>query len=169
MKINGCDAGHIKQANMKELLEANIVAIQETGLSGKYELVVNAGHHIKCIARELDPYFSARRKTGTHKLCYAWHCNVTNHHPAKYCLSTSKKAESLPPYAFVTDAPTDDASYRGSLTILSTQGRYFPAASCRLVENPDGAAVPNLANQVPETTRSRDEILKFMKQKRQCS
>ena len=115
MKINGCDAGHIKQANMKELLEANIVAIQETGLSGQYELVVQAGHHVKCVSPELDPYFSARRKTGIHTLCFAWHCNVNNNDPAKYCLSPSKKAELLPSYAFVTDASTDGMErYRGT-------------------------------------------------------
>ena len=71
MKINGCDAGHINQANMKVLLGSGVVAIQEGTPTGRYELAVQAGHHIRCIAPELDPYFSARRNTGTHNLCYA--------------------------------------------------------------------------------------------------
>ena len=139
MKSNGCTAGHINQANMKELLDSNVVAVQDGKARKTYELVVQAGHHVKCVDPALRPYFSSRCKSAKHNLCYPSRVNDTN--SAKFCISPST-TQTWPNYAFVTDFVEDaqntwPAKTRGSLTILSTHGRPFTDRDSYWVEHPD--------------------------------
>lgn len=165
MKKNGCTAGHIKQANMKELLECEVVAIQEGVRKKTYELVVQAGHHVMCVDPALKPYFSSRVKSAKHHLCHAWRANDNN--PGKCCVAPSTPA--VPQYAFVTDFLQDtptSSKYRGSLTIESTEGRTFPWCSCHLVRNPGDEDAPRLANQPPAGKRSFENMHEQVKRLR---